>query len=391
MSKEIHIDQFIQEKLEFLAIPYDDSFWKDAEKLIVNAEKEKRRRFLWWIFIVTLTIASLIMYSVLSSPNNNGYSSIKVDPKSSKDTSIPQIATKDRIFINSSSLSNKQKSKMGSLSNFNQGRIFKRKKKGSIEIIGTQGIEANSFEILDSTNIGQNLKMMDSLEALKTLRLLNNYRLDIPNEFNLWLSEEEYQKKYNRNTAFVGISLGATINENGGLAYFGSLHAQKILSKKWSTRIAAQLVSTKFPFLLYKYSSVDYSFGEVVKNTEIKSDVVYSIQVPISFHYRFYKFHTALVGIGYSKYIAQKNSIITEIGGEKLVTHEVGISKDFRNDNLFASIGYESLLFQKYNVGVSAQMPLLNPIVNQLKINGTSKINYAELKVYVLYNFIKLR
>lgn len=391
MSKEVHIDQFIQEKLEFLTIPYEDSFWKDAEKLIINAEKEKRRRFLWWIFIVTLILASLIMYSVLSSPNNNDYSSIKVNPKSSIDTSIPQSATKNQIFIYSSSLSNKQKGKMGSLSNFNQGRIFNRKKKGSIEIINTQGMDDNSIEFRDSIKNIKNQKQIDSLEALKTIRLLNNYKLDIPNEFNLWLSEEEYQKKYNRNTAFVGISLGATINENGGLAYFGSLHAQKILSKKWSTRIAAQLVSTKFPFLLYKYSSVDYSFGEVVKNTEIKSDVVYSIQVPISFHYRFYKFHSALVGVGYSKYIAQKNSIITEIGGEKFVTHEVGISKDFRNDNLFASIGYESLLFQKYNVGVSAQMPLLNPIVNQLKINGTTKINYAELKVYVLYNFIKLR
>ena len=84
MSKEIHIDQFIQEKLEFLNFPYDDSFWNDAEKLIIKAEKEKRRRFLWWIFLITLIIASLVMYSVLSSPNKSNFTNSNSSTKKIK-------------------------------------------------------------------------------------------------------------------------------------------------------------------------------------------------------------------------------------------------------------------------------------------------------------------
>ena len=246
-------------------------------------------------------------------------------------------------------------------------------------------------EIPDSIAMEQHRNEADSIEALKSMALLNPNLLDIPNEFNLWLTEEENQKKYNKRNSFLGFSAGTTLNNNFGMAYFASVHTQRLLSKKWSARIAAQLVSSKFPFLSYKYSTIDYSFGEVTKITEIKSDIVYSVQIPLSLHYRFYKFHSGFMGMGYSRYIAQKNSITTELNGIKNVSSEQGYSKDLRENNLFVTVGYESLVFKKYQIGVSAQLPLLNPIVSLQKVSAGSSTNYPEVKVYVLYNILKLR
>lgn len=390
MSREIHIDQFIKEKIELLNFPYEESYWLDAEKLIAAAEQEKRRRFLFWIFLITTISVLAVFYAVLSSPNKTSFYKFQMNR--------PSFVTSSASISEDTLTTQKEFVKIVTKESKNRETNIERHRVKHISVKKRFGFFSKRKEktVSDSISIRpykleeEQLKSI-SAEALDSLEKLYSDRIESPNEYNLWLTEEENSKKYKKHNSFIGFSAGATYNSKLDPAYFASIHIQKILSKKWSTRISTQLAATKFPFLIYKYTKIDYSFGEVVTVNEIKSNTVYSLQIPVSLHFRFYKFNSAFVGLGYAHYLAQKNNISTVQNSQTSTRSEYGVSRDIRKDNVFVSLGFETMVWRKYQLGLSAQIPLLNPIVNTQKSNGGTIINYPEMKVYLLYNLIKIK
>lgn len=384
MSQNIHIDQYIREKVDTLTFSYEDTYWLDAEKLINDAEKKKKRRFLFWIFFITALSVLAIIFAVLSSPNTKKYTQVKNDNGNSSEKTINTavVNNKTKTAINQENINNTI-----SVKHKNKFSIIKRKRRADEKVISAI-METDSNDLNSNHQV---LSLSNSAYAMDSLAKLNAGLLDAPHEFNLWLSEEEQEKKYKKNRAFVGFSAGPTFNAKLYPAYFASIHVQKILNKKWSVRLSSQAVASSFPYLNYKYTTTDYSFGERITQHEVQSEQLYTLQIPLSIHYRFYKFHSAFIGMGYTRYLAQKNVLTSEYDGDKNNNVEYGISKDIRKDNLNLSFGYETILWRKYQVGLSGSLPMLNPILAKQKINGKTNNIFPEAKVYILYNFIKIR
>ncbi len=384
MNQKIHIDQYIKEKVEMLTFSYEDNYWLEAEKLIIDAEKKKKRRFLFWIFLITSLSVLAIFFAVLSNPHNNQH----IQPEKTNYNLNKPTSTINKDTATNVNPDEKENPvvelKRESKSIFKRLKVSKKSKENEEN-------EVNRSALGDSTLFNKEQLSSKQSDSLASVEILNSNQIDAPHEYNLWLTEEENKKKFKKNRAFIGVSVGPTFNAKLDPAYFASIHVQKMLNKRWSTRLSTQLVATKFPYLNYKYTKTDYSFGERITNNEVQSEIVYGLQVPLTLHYRFYKFHSAFVGLGYTRYLTQKNKLISEYQGEKSVENEYGVSKDIRKNNVCVSLGYETIVWRKYQVGLSGQLPLLNPILTKQKSTDNSLQTFPEMKVYVLYNFIKLK
>jgi hypothetical protein len=376
MNRPIHIDEYIKDKVELIELSYDESYWVDAEKLIAAQEKKKRRFF---IFFILMLLAIVGLALVLKGYNTKELGSIK-DFTNEKKIEISKSSGSKKQFIAFNQANRNKK-----LNDIKKEKTTKRKSNRALFFKDVISINKNISDTSSS-------KLNDSLQndsLLKSPVIYRNISTNVP-LYNLWLSEDD--KKFKQKRGFIiGISGGTTINRNMELGYFAGLHLQKMHSRKMHSRIGAQFSALKYSDLKYNYTKTEYSFGEIVTKYTINSDVLYTIQVPISLHYRIYKHHTLHTGLVYSRYFAQKNLISSINGAEEKIESETGQSSDFRMDNFSLQFGYENIFWRRYQIGVSSQLSLFNPVKNISKFNNKSKDMLLESKLYMVYNLFKLK
>ncbi len=379
MKQEKHIDQYIKEKLENYPVVFDDKYWHEAEKLIIAQEKKKRRGFFFWLFFLLLGSVTAAFSFLLFK---------------SDDASIPKyssIQNKESKLIGSTINENnetKQYVQVNSKSNVNS--IFNKKKnkkkydaKNYIKNINTSYPE-NS----DSSNI-----LSSSLDSFALLEIPTKeaYLFSNPNEYNLLLDDEENLKRKFKKNYLLGINAGLTLNNNFNPGLFAGLHLQRMSSSKFFTRVGLQFSTLAYDKVLYNYKKIDYSFGENEVNYTVKSNTLYTIQVPISFHYRVYKSNFINLGMAYTQYFAQENEVVKNDDGEISKSKEYGASRDFNKHNLALLAGYETKIWRKYQIGISSQYSLMKPVSNSLKINSNDNKPIIESRIYLIYHFIKLK
>lgn len=390
MKREVHIDQYVKEKLDTLNVPFEDNYWLEAEKLIIEQEKRKRRGFfLWWILLAlgALSAAFLILFSSDKRVEMNSNSKInneiiEQNSTNTKSVELVELSGPDNNY--QSSTINKKN---------NKKETNKRETKTKSLFVKTRTLnsyadDANKSVYSDSS---KGILVSKDTSSIVMIPALNAILTSSSSEYNLWLSDDDNQKrKFNKNY-LMGISAGFTINNTFKPGYFGSVHLQRMHSSKYFSRIAVQFSAVSFRDLQYKYSEREYSFGEQLVNYTIQSNTLYTLQVPISFHRKVYRSTFVHTGLLYSHYFAQENIVQKEIAGKIENSKLVGKSKDFRTSNFALLLGIETKLMRNYQIGLSTQYSFLKSVNNTAKLNGTNNNNLLETRVYLIYHLYRIK
>lgn len=381
MSREIHIDQYIKEKIETLNVPFDELYWAEAEKLIIEQEKRKRRGFFFWFFMLVL--------GVFSAAFSFYYYNQQIEqPKSIFNSASKELNKLPLVNENkyTSNIETKAKQRNQPKNPKKKSLIFKTNRANKINLFYADDAKgsstaSNNEDSSNSTTVDSLINRAPSLEA---------FLARSPSEFNLWLSDEENQKRKFKKNVLLGISAGLTLNNKIRPGYFSSIHVQRMNSSKSFTRIAIQFSALAYSELQYKYKNIDYSFGENITNYTISSNTLYTIQVPVSYHKRVYKSCFVLVGLGYSHYFAQENKVIKESDGTVENSMEYGTSSDFNKNNVFLLTGLETKLFRSYQLGIATQYSMLKPVSNTNKLIERNN-NILESRVYLIYHLSRIK
>jgi hypothetical protein len=383
MNRPMHIDQYIKDKVELLDLSYDEIYWTDAEKLIL-AEEKKKRRFFIILILILIALVGLAIMIIKFQPNTTN----QINRTTQKDyiVNTDKNSTVKRFTLFNSTKKNKIINKNSTIS---KKKSIKKKKSNSINSAGNLTSVSNQLDSIPNLNTNKDIDSVKANDLSRTPIIWKNIE-SIPSSYNLWLNEEDRKYKGN-NSTIVGISAGFTFNRNAALGYLFGLHVQKIHSKKIHSRFGVQFSALQFSDLKYTYTKTEYSFGEIISKYTINSDKLYTIQVPISIHYRFYKHHTLHTGPVYTRYFAQKNIITNTKGAEVKSESEFGQSKDFNMHNIAWQIGYENIFWRRYQLGISTQLSLFNPVNDLSKLTTNKSDMLIESRVYLVYNLMKFK
>lgn len=379
MKQDKHIDQYIKEKLENYPVFFDEKYWLEAEKLIIAQEKKKRRGFFFWLLFLLLgTVTAAFSFLLIKSD----------EPQ--KSTAISTQNNESNFIASSINENNTIESPIQIISKSIKNSILNKRKnskkydaKNYIKNINTSNPDEMDSSKIFSSNV-------DSF-TLFEIPTKEAYLFKNPNEYNLLLNDEENLKRKLKKNYLLGINAGLTLNNNFNPGLFAGIHLQRMSSSKFFTRVGLQFSSLAYDKLLYNYKKIDYSFGESEVNYTVKSNIVYTIQLPISFHYRVYKSNFVHLGMAYTQYFAQANEVLQNDNGDISKSKEYGVSKDFNKHNVALLAGYETKIWRKYQIGISSQYSLMKPVSNTLKINSNENKPIIESRVYLIYHFIKLK
>lgn len=366
------IDEYMQSRVDSVDFDFDESYWLQAEVLIKAQQEKKRKRriIIFFLSLLVLLVCAINTVLYLSSTQiKNPQNSIATNEKLLSKKTVKNAVVNSRINPVTNQVKN----------------ITAKKSKPSKKLKFRADSQYKSSSI-DIVQLDTNINIEDSLLHMDLLK----FEILAPKSFNEIFEKSDYVDQVRYKNRWRGLmEVGMTDTRSLNTGYFVNIQLLAELNKKHSVSSGVGFKSINNEFLKYTFENIDYSFGEIRSTTQVITDRLYYLELPIQYRYQFYKRNVFKLGLTANYLFAQRESIKKLGESESEIEIRRGSSSDFGQYDLQASIGYENSLFRRYRVGLSYQLGLfsnINAIKKQRLVNDHFN---SEIRIYVLMNLLK--
>ena len=436
MSTDDQFDDLLRDKFNSREVEFHEAHWSQAESMIVaNERKQKNRKFIFWIFSLTVILSGFFYYTMNNAQKNvvieekqalhNPIISIVNTNKEKKDKNLnvgnssAKVVTSDENKIQP--IHKDMKSAV--YSSQENGVAFTRENRRALKAAeasirethntsSTNHSSKKSILVNDLTdvnihhngiNLSQEFAQKDSLPALPNVgvplipaSVIDSSKLTVLTAPEILTSKAETISKSSYAFiagSYISRAFHNTEDESGwGMNAFGGISYAHLFAKEWSIEVEA-LYLEKGNLSSKKYFQSEFFQGEFGGNTEnisISTKKLRYISIPICMQYHF-NHMTQLIDIGFAY-----NYLITTYSSVQIAQKKTGsalntVSKNqngyvngFEKQDFAILLGYGHQLSKKMHAHIRLHYGL-NDLSKNEYFNNNIKDHNQGIQIYLQY------
>lgn len=385
------IDDYIKDRVESFDFDFDESYWNQAEALIVAEQEKKRKKrfiayFMSLVVVLTLAVTAVFQVNKSSITSDNG-EMVNVDEQSERTENGQNNTDFVRSANERPNPSSTRKSSTAQAARKNRKEKSKNRGVKATQILPSSTIESSVVQSTPSKSVQEVKAATDSLLLMeKRLAELRSFK-----SMDEIYEPSEYMDVLKRRKRVLALmQIGVTESSSWKPGYFANFQALIELNRQHSISTGIGFKMLNNEFLQYSYDDIDYSFGESITRTTVTTDRLYYIELPVQYRCQFFKRNTLQLGISANYLAAQRDrfSSVSE-GGEVNEISKFGTSNDFANFDVQGSLGYENSILGRYRIGVSYHYGLLSNLESNNKQELVNDHFNSEFRAYILMSLFK--
>lgn len=333
--------------------------------------------------------ASSMTRNTNASEVNNSAINAKLASKKSTESSTPNSVLSDSKTSNNSVV-NTNASNTKVIVAASKNKKVNNQPKTEIQGVSPNSISSNSENAVN-TNVSEALLNSESFEFVSLMPRSANLATDseerglIPQQFSTPKKDGDYHESNKRKSNFLNVEAGTTYNtgwrvdkkqDANGFNWYAGLNYGFYTGKKTSVSFGLQTYNfSNIKNAFYKTSSTEYGFGSTITYTDIATNNLQYIAVPIEFNFQPSRLHIFSFGVNASTAVYAKNSLTTynisdDVKSNSVVQNNTGIYDAVNSKNIMLTAAYKFNVSGRWWINLEANYGLSDVFNSKSMLSG---------------------